>query len=69
MTDTPSPSPAPPEELFDADTLEAARVLFAREVSFLMGAAKIEQLCAAEQRLAEAEDKVALVRAGMELRQ
>lgn len=32
-------------------------------------AAKIEQLCAAEQRLAEAEDKVALVRAGMELRQ
>ena len=43
MTD-PSPSPAPPEELFDADTLEAARVLFAREVSFLMGAAKIEQL-------------------------
>ena len=44
MTDTPSPSPAPIEELFDAETLEAARVLFAREVSFLMGAAKIEQL-------------------------
>lgn len=44
MTDTPSPSPAPAEELFDADTLEAARVLFAREVSFLLGAAKIEQL-------------------------
>jgi GTP-binding protein len=44
VTDTPSPSPAPIEELFDAETLEAARVLFAREVSFLMGAAKIEQL-------------------------
>ncbi len=32
------------DEAFDAETIEAARVLFARPVSFLMGAAKIDGL-------------------------
>jgi GTP-binding protein len=32
------------QEAFSADALEAARVMFARPVSFLMGAARIDQL-------------------------
>jgi GTP-binding protein len=36
--------PSPIDSLYSDDTLEAGRVLFARQASFLMGAAKIEQL-------------------------
>ena len=43
MTDAPFPS-AVPGELFTPEALEAARVLFARDCRFLMGAAKVEQL-------------------------
>ena len=32
------------ERIFDEEALEAARVLFARDCRFLMGAAKVEQL-------------------------
>ncbi len=32
------------DDTFDAETLEAARVLFARPATFVMGAAKVEQL-------------------------
>lgn len=40
-----APAPAPaPAEVFGPDEIEAARVLFAREARFLMGAAKVEQL-------------------------
>lgn len=38
----------PDEALYSAETLEAARVLFARPATFMMGAAKIEQLPAAD---------------------
>lgn len=55
MTDetqnTPEQAPAaeaPDEALYSAETLEAARVLFARPATFMMGAAKIEQLPAAD---------------------
>ena len=37
-------SAAAQDELFDAEALEAARVLFARPVAFMMGAAKIDGL-------------------------
>ncbi len=44
MTSPPEPRAAAPEAVFDAEALEAARVLFARPAVFTMGAAQISGL-------------------------